>query len=442
MSRYELKEGTMLSHQPKAMEVEMVGEERWAAIRRGYYQEGQSVSEIARSMDLDRKTVRRCIRDTVWRPYQRRAKVDTLLAPHAEWLRRRAPEVGYSARILYQELKAQYGFSGSYETVKRFVAPLRELSDSEALTQTRFETAPGQQSQVDWGQVRVPFRQGPMALRIFVLTLGFSRRGFYWAYPDERLPQFLEAHERAFAHFGGLTAEHLYDRPRTVCYRNSSGRVVWNPTFKAFAEHWGFEPRVCRAYRAQTKGKVESGVKYVKRNFLPGRQFVDMVDFTEQLTEWNATVADTRVHGTTHEVPLMRFERERPHLLPTHRQPSFLTDAKVSRIVARDWLVSFRTNRYSVPFRLIGKAVEVQACAGEVRIYHRGQEVAAHRLRTGQHELAIAPDHGPGAVARNARHRYANGPRARTADPFELDVEVRDLALYEALAEASVGVSS
>jgi hypothetical protein len=128
---------------------------------------------------------------------------------------------------------------------------------------------------------------------------------------------------------------------------------------------------------------MESGVKYVKRNFLPGRAFVDIVDFTEQLNEWNATIADIRVHGTTHEVPLKRFDRERTHLLPTHRQPSFLSDAKVSRIVARDWLVSFRTNRYSVPFGLIGKAVAVQAREGVVRITHRGDPVAEHCLCTG-----------------------------------------------------------
>jgi transposase len=432
----------MLSHQRKPLEVEMIGEERWAEIRRLHDKEGQSISAIARLMDLDRKTVRRCVRETVWRPYQRTPKVDTLLAPHAGWLRRRAPEVWYSARILYQELKARHGYTGSYETVKRFVAPLRELSGSDALTQRRFETAPGQQSQVDWGQARVAFRHGPASLRIFVLTLGFSRRGFYWAYPDERLNQFLEAHERTFAHFGGLTAEHLYDRPRTVCYPNREGRVVWNPTFKAFAEHWGFEPRVCRAYRAQTKGKVESGVKYVKRNFLPGRRFVDIVDFTEQLSEWNATIADTRVHGTTHEVPLSRFDRERPHLMPVHRQPSFLTDARVSRIVARDWLVSFRTNRYSVPFRLIGKSVEVQAREGMVQIYHAGHLVATHPLCTGQHELAIQPDHDPGAAARNARTRYANGPRTASADPLALEVEVRDLALYDTLADGLAGISS
>jgi len=424
------------------LEVEMVGKERWAEIRRLHFEAGESISAIARLLELDRKTVRRCLKAKAWRPYRRPVRADTLLAAHEDWLRERATKVRYSARILYQELKADRGFRGSYETVKRFVAPLRELADSEALTQTRFETAPGQQSQIDWGQVRVAFRHGPASLRIFVLTLGFSRRGFYWGYPDERLNQFLEAHERAFAHFGGLTAEHLYDRPRTVCYPDASGRVVWNSTFKAFAEHWGFEPRLCRAYRAQTKGKVESGVKYVKRNFLPGRQFVDIVDFTEQLAQWNATIADTRVHGTTHEVPLVRFERERPHLLATHRHPSFLTDAPVSRIVARDWLVSFRTNRYSVPCRLIGQAVEVQAIGERMRVSHRGRVVAEHPLRPGQHELAILPEHGPGAAARNARKRYGHPDRTAQEDPLSLEVEIRDPGVYDALAGATMEIAS
>ncbi len=436
MSSHEMNPSATLNLGQRSCEVEMVGQERWAEIRRQHFEQGESITVIARRMELDRKTVRRCLRAGSWRPYSREAKTETLLAEHAEWLRSRAPQVRYSARVLYQELKSERSYRGSYETVKRFVAPLREFAASEAVTKTRFETAPGQQSQIDWGQVRVPMQHGPSALRIFVLTLGFSRRGFYWAYPDERLSQFLEAHERAFAHFGGLTAEHLYDRPRTVCHQSPQGRVVWNTTFKAFADHWSFEPRVCRPYRAQTKGKVESGVKYVKRNFLPGRRFVDIVDFTEQLEEWNATVADRRVHGTTHEVPLLRFAREREHLLPAHRQASFLTDARVSRIVARDWLVSFRTNRYSVPFRLIGQSVEVQAHVGVVRIYHRGAPVAEHRLRSGQHELAIKPEHGPGAVARNARSRYANEPCGTRADPRALEVEVRDLALYERLVQS------
>jgi len=174
MSCSSVKKGPILNHQHKALEVEMVGKERWAEIRRLHFEAGESISAIARLLELDRKTVRRCLRTETWRPYRRLVKAETLLAPHEGWLRERAPKVQYSARILYQELRAGHAFRGSYETVKRFVAPLRELAESDTLTQTRFETAPGQQSQIDWGQARVPFRHGPASLRIFVLTLGFS----------------------------------------------------------------------------------------------------------------------------------------------------------------------------------------------------------------------------------------------------------------------------
>jgi len=289
-------------------EQEMVQQERWAEIQRLKFEERISVSEIARRLDLDRKTVRRCLRQSEWRPYERLPRVETLLSEHAQFLTGRAAQVNYSARILYQELRSQRGYRGSYDTVKRFVAPLREAGRVDELCQTRFETRPGEQSQIDWGQLGTHFRAQPVTLHIFVLTLGFSRRGFYYACADEQMSQFLEAHERAFEHFGGLTREHLYDRPRTVCHADDEGRRVWNPTFKSFAQYWGFEPRLCRAYRAQTKGKVESGVKYVKRNFAPGRSFVDMVDFQEQLDQWNAEIADQRVHGATHEQPIERAD--------------------------------------------------------------------------------------------------------------------------------------
>jgi hypothetical protein len=275
-------------------------------------------------------------------------------------------------------------------------------------------------------------------VHIFVLTLGFSRRGFYHACADERMTQFLEAHERAFAHFGGHTREHLYDRPRTVCYRDDTGRRIWNPTFKAFADYWGVEPRVCRPYRAQTKGKVESGVKYVKRNFLPGRTFVDLVDFQTQLDEWTATIADRRVHGTTHEVPLARFEREREHLVPLAGQRSFQQEARVSRIVAEDYLVSFETNRYSVPFRFIGQRVEVQRRGDTVHIVHRGQEIATHAVLPGQHQFRILPEHGPGAIARLPRQRRSTLSESTPCAAALPEVEIRDLAWYEAVCGSAV----
>jgi transposase len=412
-------------------EQQMVERGRWLEIRRLFYEERVSISALARQFDLDRKTVRRCLRQETWQPYSRPPATDTLLATHAEFLRERAAQVGYSARILFQELKATRGYSGSYETVKRFVAPLRELQLMAERPLTRFETPPGQQSQIDWGQVKVHLGATPRVLHIFVLTLGFSRRGFYHACPDERIGQFLEAHERAFEHFGGHTHEHLYDRPRTVCYPDDTGRRIWNPTFKAFADYWGFEVRVCQPYRAQTKGKVESGVKYLKRNFLPGRRFVDIVDFQMQLEHWNHTIADQRIHGTTHEQPIVRFERERGALVPLAGQRSFNREARVSRIVASDYLVTFETNRYSVPFQLIGQAVELQREAGTLNIFHRERLIASHPMLHGKHELRIVPEHGPGAAARNARLRRST---ASASSPTALpEVEIRDPAFYDAL---------
>jgi transposase len=358
----------------------------------------------------------------------------TLLSNHAVFLRERAPRVCYSARVLYQELKGERGYMGSYETVKRFVAPLRELEACAEGTQIRFETAPGQQSQIDWGQALVNFVSGRRPVHFFVMTLGFSRRGFYFACADERLRQFLDAHERAFEYFGGHTQEHLYDRARTVCYPDGEGRVVWNPTFKAFADYWGFEPRLCRPYRARTKGKVESGVKYLKRNFLRGRTFLDIEDLQAQLDAWNATIADQRVHGTTHERPIDRFARERAALILTSGQPSFALAGRRSRIVASDYLVSFATNRYSVPCTLIGQTVELERQGGELLIYHRDRLVAQHPLAVGSHQLVIDPKHGPGALARNTRRRFASATGTRHLHLVGEEVEIRDLVFYEQLA--------
>jgi transposase len=416
-------------------EAVMVGQERWNEIRRLFCDERASITEIARRLQIDRKTVRRCVRQKQWQPYQRPPKQETLLTEHMDFLRERAAQVQYSAQILYQELRRHRGYLGSYETVKRFVAPLRELQLAAEATQMRFETAPGQQSQIDWGQATVPFHSGRRTIHFFVLTLGYSRRGFYAPCADERLSQFLDAHERAFDHFGGHTHEHLYDRTRTVCSPSGEGRIAWNATFRSFAEYWGFEPRLCRPYRAQTKGKVESGVKYVKHNFLPGRCFIDIVDLAEQLTDWNATIADVRIHGTTHEQPIERFAAEKPALVPTIGQPSFAHAGRRSRIVASDYLVSFETNRYSVPFQFIGQTVEVQRHEGQLTFFHRGRAIAEHPQIAGQYQLRILPEHGPGAIARNVRHRYglAGVPASTAQEPA---VQIRDLSLYEQLLAA------
>lgn len=420
------------------MEAKVVNKERWEEIGR-LRAAGLTISEIGRLTQLDRKTVRANLRKSIWAPYRREAKHDGLLAAHMDWMAERAVQVRYSARILYQELRAQRGYVGGYDTVKNAVRPLRAEASSASLTQQRFETAPGEQAQVDWGQVKVRFAAGPAEVHIFVMTLGYSRRAWVEGFENERLGNLLAAHEHAFAHFGGRCAELLYDRMRTVVLGTTEGRPHWNATFEAFAKHWGFEPRLCRPYRAQTKGKVESGVKYVKRNFIPGRVFGDLDDFNEQLREWLHTVADVREHGTTHQRPVDRFAEEAPALVPTASQPSFLQAMVRERVVAEDWLVAIDGNRYSVPCRLIGKTVQVIRAGGLWQIRHRGELVAEHPILAGKHQLSVRPEHGPGATARNARTRYANATdsEARSAPPQAEEVEVRDLGIYEQMLEAA-----
>ena len=421
-------------------EVPMVREDCWREVHRLFYVERRSKSEIARQLDLDRKTVRSILRAPAWRPYARPERPDTLLAEHAAYVRERAPQVQYSARILFQELRRSRRYQGSYETVKRFVQPLRAAERAAERATVRFETPPGQQSQIDWGQSRVSFRHCPVTLHVFVLTLGYCRRSFYEPCLGETLSQFLDAHERAFEYFGGHTREHLYDRPRTVCVPTGDGRVVWNATFKQFADYWGFEPHLCRAYRAQTKGKVESGVKYFKRNFLPGRAFVDEVDLREQLQQWQSEVADVRIHGTTHERPCDRFPREQPHLIATAGQPGFRLEASQPRIVAEDYLVNFEANRYSVPFRLIGQTVEVTRRGERLQIQYRGTLAAEHDVLPGKYQVRIRPEHGPGAIARTARRVRSTlvspGAGRRPTLP---EVEIRDLAVYEAVIDPGWG---
>jgi len=411
-------------------EAPVLGQQQWEAVRERRAR-GQSISAISRELELDRKTIRSCLQQASWQPY-RRAEAGSVLDAHREWLCERAPEVNYSARILWQELRAQRAFTGSYVIVRRAVVPLRMTASVDALTQRRFETGPGEQAQCDWGQITVPLGGVRTEVHIFVMTLGYSRRGFALGFLRERMGDLLAAHEAAFDHFGGRCEFLLYDRMRTVVLGTSEGRPRLNPTFAAFAGHWSFTPRLCQPYRAQTKGKVESGVKYVKRNFVPGRVFRDLEDFNAQLAAWQIEVADVRVHGTTHQRPIDRFADEARALAPTAGHASFLQAMVRERAVAEDWLVAIDGNRYSVPFVLIGKTVQVVRQGGSWVIRHRGAVVAEHAVLAGRAQLSVRPEHGPGAVARNARQRHS-APRAPLAADPSREVEVRDLAVYERL---------
>ena len=298
---------------------------------------GEHVKTIARELGVDKKTIKRWRQRGGWRPRAPRVYPNAIDA-HRPFLERRGPEVGWNGVVLLRELRTQ-GFTGGYQQVQRALQPLRTTRQWAARATVRFETGPGEQAQIDFGQLQVWIADVATPVHFFVFTLGFSRRAVAYAYRNERLDTLLEGHERALRHFGGVLLSCLYDNPRTITTGRAAGHVLWHPRFEDFPRYYGFTPRACQPYRARTKGKVESGVKYVKRNALAGRRFASWAALEAWLEEWAATVSDVRVHGTTHERPIDRFAREtgaRHPRLPSLRRPVERSARRRHRTPVRD----------------------------------------------------------------------------------------------------------
>jgi len=299
---------------------------------RALYEKGLNKTAIARDLGIDVKTVRKWLRQR-WKEQQRQRR--SALDEYRDFLRARGPEVGYNAAVLFREVSGR-GYGGSYPTLVKYIRPWR-VSEQKTAT-ARFETEPGDQAQVDWGTSRIWFEERQERVHLFVMVLGYSRRIFVRAYYNERIESLLDGHAAAFDHFGGRTRTILYDNPRTIVMEKSetSGEVVWNRTFRDRMDFYGVEIKLCRYYRAQTKGKVESGVKYVKCNALAGRRFRDIDHLNEWLEQWCLTVADERMHGTTHERPSERFARaEATAMIPVNGRPLPEMERNEQRVVPR-----------------------------------------------------------------------------------------------------------
>lgn len=391
---------------------------------------GEGVKTIARELGVDKKTVKRWRTQGAWRPRAPQVRAKAMDA-HQTFLVQRGPEVDWNGRVLLRELRAQ-GFTGGYQQVQRAVQPLRTTRRWTALATVRFETAPGEQGQVDFGQLRVWIGDTPTVVHLLVFTLGYSRRTIVYAYKDERLDTLLDGHERAFRHFGGVPLTCLYDNPRTITLGRTAGQVLWHPRFEDFARYYGFTPRACQPYRARTKGKVESGVKYVKRNALAGRRFAHWTALEAWLEEWAATVADVRIHGTTHERPIDRFAQET--LTPLTARPPYHYAAVRRRIVAADALVAIAASRYSVPVRYVGQTVEVRETATHYVIC-AGDTCIAQHAKAGRHTVVMEPSHYRGLLRPGGRPSDPPAPRWDPAYVTLGAVMTRDLRVYETLTE-------
>ena len=297
---------------------------------------------------------------------------------------------------------------------------------------------PGHQLQIDFGSKTVLIGGEKIRVYLFVSTLGFSRRNFVAAFRHERQSSWIEGLERTFQHFGGIPEEVLIDNPKAlVTYHNvKEKKVEFNERFLAFSKYWGFQLRACAPYRARTKGKDENGVDYVKKNAVAGHTFDSWEALEAHLSWWMREVADVRIHGTTGDRPIKRFEqREKSALRPLNGRPPFHQVREFVRKVHNDCCVEVDTNHYSVPWTLIGTEVLVQVIDGTVRIHHAEKEVAQHSECCGRRQWIRQNAHFKGVVGCPDNDTVEVSTVSEQVQPPEVVHElVRPLSEYEEIA--------
>src|ERR1700744_101678 len=402
------------------------------------HRQGLSGSAIAARLGRDRKAVRKYIRDGVQAPrYGPRAPRACVVDPFVSYVTERVhafPEL--SVERLLREIRAMgyKGGSTALGDLVREVRPPRQRG-----FEVRFETPAGHQAQVDFAHFNVEFDDVPGQRRsiwLFSIVLGHSR--YLWGrfVEHQDLQTVLRCHMEAFGHLGGVPREILYDRMKTAVLGEVEKHIVYNAKLVAFAQHYGFAPRACKAYRAKTKGKVERPYRYIRQDFFLARRFQNLGDMNRQLREWLDTVANVRVHGPTHRVLNQRFSEERPELqaLPAG---TFNGVIRLERRVSHEGLVSVGGNYYSVPDRTRRRTLDVHSLAHEIRIYEDGELLAVHPVLEGRGRTSLFPAH------RRSHDRQKQAAQHAAPSPAT-PVARRPLAFYDQVAKrlASVGRSA
>ena len=391
---------------------------------------GWGTKRLAREFGCARNTVRRYVREGGALPFrkpERRTAFDGL----DDWLRERFFRHAGNADVIRQELASEHGIEIGLRSVELRVQHWRRELRAQKRATVRFETPPGKQLQIDFGDTKVWIAGEHVRLHLFVATLGYSRRIHIRPSLREGQADWFAGMEGAFLRFGGVPVEVLFDNPRAlVDHHNPATREVrFNARLHAFSRYWGFSPRACAPYRARTKGKDERGVGYVKRNAIAGRRFVSWASFEAHLDQWTREIADKRVHGTTGVPPIERFAEESSALRPLGGRAPFGQLRDLVRKVQADCAIDLDTNSYSVPWRLIGESVQVVVQGGRVIVRHAGAVVADHLLCSGRRRRIVDTAHLAGVVG------VAGAARSSPTVPaMSHSTLLRPLAEYEALA--------
>lgn len=341
-------------------------------------------SAIARQYDCDPRTVRKYYneRDENYTRKSRviKKKTDGFEAIIEEkYLRYNAPAIA-----IFNLIKDEYGYTGSYSTIKAFTHKLKKDKQSEATI--RFETSPGLQCQIDWKEeLTLVSKYGEViVINIFLAILGYSRYKYIELTLDRNQDTLFRCLRNTIGYYGGVPKQFLFDNMKTVAdkSRTQYDKVVYNERFYQFSKDCGFEPKSCMAYRPETKGKVEVVAKIMNRLKVYNNEFKDLNDLINIVIKLNKDI-NSEVSQTTLEKPVDRFIKEKEYLSPEPRYDileAYYDNQELSRKVPKDCLITYQKHKYSVPPTYVGKIVTLKAKEDNLYIYYNKTLISSHKL--------------------------------------------------------------
>ncbi len=401
---------------------------------RELYAQGLNITAISDKTGYDRKTVKKYLDLTTIPEPKQRAKKESKLDKFKEYIVKKLHEGPFTAVRLFREIQ-EMGFTGKCTIVRDFVRKVRPEKGVQAVL--RYETKPGVQAQVDWSEFgKVEIDGKNLKLYCFNMVLGYSRMRYIEYTLSIDVYSLIQCHLNAFRYFGGYTKEILYDNMKQIVINRAlkSSDSEWNTKYEDFFRHYGFAPRLCRPYRAQTKGKIENNVGYVRRDFFLGGNFESLADMNSQTLTWLKRV-NSDVHGTTHEIPLERLKSE--GLKPIDGVPEYIVIREEARKISRDCFISYLGNMYSVPYRFAGREATLQIIGNKFKVIVGGEQVCEHEILAGRGRASRVKEHFKGLLSEILKeNKAAMDKSGQSILKFEsIEVEKRSLSVYESLIE-------
>lgn len=369
----------------------MLGEAMYTTIQT-LWKKGLNKSEISRATGHDWKTVSNVLKKLkTGQSWPEKKPHPCLLDSQKERILELI-EKGLNAVRIHEELTA-LGVAAAYPTVKRYVGNIKKRVN----IFIRIHTKPGEESQVDFGYVGYTIDNAGKRRKtwVFNMKLSYSRLDFYKKVYDQRVETFIECHIDAFRYFKGIPECVRIDNLKAAILNANFYEPVYQRLYKNFADHYGFQIIPCRTYHPNDKGKVESGIKYVKGNFFAGRTFTGEDDLDRRLYSWQENTCNARIHGTTRKVPREIFESEERSLLRQLPVADFKMLEGGNRKVYHDCHIFVKRNYYSVPFEYVGKEVEIELSKTLLKIYYNNKEIAMHPRLSKEGEFSTIKSHYP-----------------------------------------------